>query len=238
MRDQPLALPGFDGIVVGHDGTRRAHDYYATPRWAVDAVVPLLRHRIPPHHKRRRSIVIEPGSGHGSIASVLAAQADMCGRPLWDVVGFDIDPVRVEESNAAGITTLQWDWLDPKMARSIKARWPYETPSVVSNPPYALAEEFVTQALAVTRGIGIVAMLLRMSFLNSRRRAAFHREHPCDILPLDGRPSFTGGGTDSAEYGWHVWPPLGFARPGFPLRGRVWRIGDFNDRDFRWERGG
>ena len=251
-------LPGFEDVVTGHDGTRRADDYYATPRSAVDAVMPVLRHRI----KRRvlrldgtlgpRPLILEPASGHGSIQSALAAERTPDGMPRWQVVGIELDALRAEAARRDGLTVWQGDFLTEDWSQHLPVR--LQGPAVVGNPPYEFAIEFVERAIAVARGEatectpmaclseccggkfgwGPVAMLLRMGFQHSQGRAAFHRENPCDVLVLDKRPSFTGGRTDSCEYGWYIWPPIDASRwPsgrtfGLPMRGTIWREGDFD----------
>jgi hypothetical protein len=76
---------------------------------------------------------------------------------------------------------------------------------IITNPPFYLAEEFVRKAL---RCADHVAMLLRLAFLESRRREVFHQEHPSDVYVLSRRPSFmANGATDSCAYGWFVWGP-------------------------------
>lgn len=76
---------------------------------------------------------------------------------------------------------------------------------IITNPPFYLAEEFVRKAL---RHAEHVVMLLRLAFLESRRREQFHQEHPSDVFVLSRRPSFmSNGATDSSAYGWFVWGP-------------------------------
>jgi hypothetical protein len=49
-------------------------------------------------------------------------------------------------------------------------------------------------------------MLLRLGFLESKKRREFWRRHPLtQLYPLIERPSFTGSGTDATAYGWFVW---------------------------------
>lgn len=77
--------------------------------------------------------------------------------------------------------------------------------TIITNPPFYLAEEFVRKAL---RCADHVAMLLRLAFLESRKREQFHVEHPADVYVLSRRPSFlANGATDSCAYGWFVWGP-------------------------------
>lgn len=76
---------------------------------------------------------------------------------------------------------------------------------IISNPPYSLAQEFLTKALEIA-GKTPVAFLLRLNFLGGQKRAAFWREHePDQIWISPRRPSFTGGGTDATEYAWMLW---------------------------------
>ena len=76
---------------------------------------------------------------------------------------------------------------------------------IITNPPFYMAEEFVRKSL---RCADHVVMLLRLAFLESRIREAFHEEFPSDVYVLSRRPSFLGNGkTDSSAYGWFVWGP-------------------------------
>jgi hypothetical protein len=75
---------------------------------------------------------------------------------------------------------------------------------VITNPPYNLAMQFVVRALKECDGE--IAMLLRLNWLGSQKRAAFHRSRPSDVFILPRRPSFTGDGrADATEYAWFVW---------------------------------
>jgi hypothetical protein len=49
-------------------------------------------------------------------------------------------------------------------------------------------------------------MLLRLAFLESKRRFNFWQQYPVNKLYiLSQRPSFTGKGTDATAYAWFVW---------------------------------
>jgi hypothetical protein len=81
---------------------------------------------------------------------------------------------------------------------------------VITNPPFSLAQEFVEKALK--DGMS-VAMLLRLGFLGSQKRNVWWRDRsPSRLFVLSKRPSFTGKGTDSADYAWFCWGPA-FIRP-------------------------
>jgi hypothetical protein len=45
-----------------------------------------------------------------------------------------------------------------------------ECDAIVTNPPYALAQEFIEHAMALTRPAGLVAMLLRCDFDHAASR--------------------------------------------------------------------
>lgn len=74
----------------------------------------------------------------------------------------------------------------------------------VTNPPFSLAQEFITKSLQHTRGI--VAYLLRLNFLGSQKRKDWWQSRrPSHLYILSKRPSFTGGATDATEYAWFIW---------------------------------
>jgi len=76
--------------------------------------------------------------------------------------------------------------------------------SIVANPPFSLALEFIKACMNI--GAKYIAMLLRIDFLGSKKRAAFHNANPLtQLLVLGQRPSFTGKGTDSYNYAWFVY---------------------------------
>lgn len=75
---------------------------------------------------------------------------------------------------------------------------------IITNPPYSLAQEFVTKALGEA---DVVIMLLRLGFLESMKRWEWWQENPLSsLLVLSKRPSFTEDGkTDGSGYAWFVW---------------------------------
>jgi hypothetical protein len=80
---------------------------------------------------------------------------------------------------------------------------PPETAWTIGNPPFSDAEAHVRHALSRTPG---VAFLLRLAFLESIKRRPLWQAHPpAAVYVLSERPSFTGGATDSAAYGFFIW---------------------------------
>jgi hypothetical protein len=77
---------------------------------------------------------------------------------------------------------------------------------VITNPPFALAEEIIRHARALFPQ-ATVTMLLRLNFLASKKRQAWLSTDTPDVYVLPDRPSFHNRKTDATEYGWMVWPP-------------------------------
>lgn len=166
--------------IPGHE--RHPDDLYATPAWVTRAILP---------HVHLGPRVLDPCAGDGAILRVLQA----AGLGMEHVAGLEFDGARAKACREAGFSCIETDAL----------RRPWDRPSgVIMNPPFKLAMEFVEKALAEVR-LGEVVVLLRLAFLESRARAAFHRKHPSDVFVLAQRPSFAHGKTDSAAYGWFRW---------------------------------
>jgi hypothetical protein len=160
---------------------RNTLDQYETP-W--EAVAPLL-----PFLPRAR-VILDPCCGTGAMV-VRAAQA-LGALPL----GIEVDGTR---PFVDGMTTVQ-------VADALTVSWP-ASDLILTNPPYAFAMEFVLRGVREAKRGTTVAMLLRLAFLASQARHAFHAAQPADVFVLSKRPSFTGGGSDSADYAWFVWGP-------------------------------
>ena len=93
--------------------------------------------------------------------------------------------------------------------------WGHSHGIVVTNPPYKLALEFVQRAIVE---VPTVAMLLRLPFLESVERQAFHQKHPADIYILSKRPSFCAvvacaSGERKKGCGWRVSLAVDAPRP-------------------------
>jgi hypothetical protein len=143
----------------------------------------------------------EPAVGNGAI--VRAVQAHKPGGRTWRC--FDIRDVS-KEVEALGVGA-SFEAVDFRQASE-----PCPADVYITNPPFSLAEDFAHQCLHRAGTRGHVILFLRLAFLESNRRAAFHRDHPSDIYPLARRPK-TGLnkhgklGSDSSAYAWFVWGP-------------------------------
>lgn len=162
-------------------------DRYYTPDGvarACVATVPDLGARV------HRLEILEPSCGGGAFLRAI--------RQRWPdslVVGLDVDPEAPGFVEVAECGQPQHcDFLD----------FPHSVDLVLGNPPFKHAEQHVRHALKLARvGVGF---LLRLAFLESEARIPFWREFPASkVAILSRRPSFTGGGTDSAAYAFFWW---------------------------------
>ena len=163
---------------TGRGAIRQPDDFYATPAWATRVILPRLG---------EPDRILEPCAGAGAIVTE-------CRRQWPDAT---IDAVELDADRCAAIEgadhALCRDWLG----------MPYQGRHslIVTNPPFKLALPFIERALVLA---DTVAMLLRLNFLGSQKRAPFWRQNPCGVYVLPKRPSFTGGKTDACEYAWFV----------------------------------
>lgn len=164
---------------------RRPADYYPTPGWCVRRL--LERVHLP------LGRWLEPGAGQGHIIRAVTLPVD------W--VACELRPECSEPLRAAVGTSGRVEICD-FLRGDLAARHPEPFDVAIGNPPYGLAMEFIAAALQRAR---TVAFLLRVAFLASRERQPFFQQNMPSVYVLPDRPSFTGTGTDSADYAWFIW---------------------------------
>ena len=153
-------------------------DCYDTP---VEAVHALLAAERLPHR------IWEPACGAGNIVRVLRAAGHGVFATDLNDRGCPLSSSRVD-----------FLWCGPVPAFD----------AIVTNPPFALAEEFVRTALD---RVPLVIMLLRLAFYESDRRtgilAKLSRIHVfANRLPMMHRQGWTGRRASSAvAFAWFVW---------------------------------
>jgi hypothetical protein len=155
-------------------------DKYDTPACAVHALMRV---------EKLPQLIWEPACGTGNIVRVLRAAGHT-------VLATDLHKRGCRKS-------FQADFLD-------EGFWPTQYQAIVTNPPYALAEKFVSFALGRAP---LVIMLLRLAFLESKRRAAIldggklARVHVfANRLPMMHRDGWNGRRASSAiAFAWFVW---------------------------------
>lgn len=194
---------------TGERTVRRENDHYETPSWATRAVLNALD--LGSRSPKAPATILDPGCGSGAIIREAARRF-----PNAACLGVEIHPMLAagpHEGYAVECADfLSWNGM-PGFDLAI------------GNPPYNLAHEFICKAMEVADR---VVFLLRLNYLGSMTRAAWHRAHPSNVYVLPKRPSFTADGkTDACEYAWFEWP--GEGRIGVldlkfddPTRGNAW----------------
>lgn len=170
---------------------RQPSDFYATPAEVCDAAIAVVPMRSPD------AMVLDAGAGTGAWgASLRRTYAD-----LW-IEGIDIEP----RTKPDGVDYDEWH--APRDFLSVTQADIGTYDAVIGNPPFSLAEEFVRHAHTMIAPNGVVAFLLRLNFLEGKKRGdGLWKEFPLSGLYVySARPSFTGDGkTDAAAYALFVW---------------------------------
>lgn len=157
---------------------RKLDDLYETPEWLTESIIPELLSRIV---RPQDCKVLEPACGKGLMVRVL-------NKYFHNITATDIN-------SSPSVNFLNSN-MPPKPTFDL----------IITNPPYIHAMEFIKKALEWRRTPeSVVAMLLRLNFLGSRRRAVWLREHIPAVYVTPHRPSFINGKTDSTEYAWFIW---------------------------------
>jgi hypothetical protein len=177
---------------TGRSDVRRADDFYETPGWCVDLILPKLG-------ELTEKKILEPSAGRGAIVVRLIVK----GANPFAITAVELDSERANTLRASRCAVECQDFLlrDP----AARAPGPHRWDLIIMNPPFSAAQEHIEHALRFLASGGKCAALLRLAFVCSKKRAAFRGAHPFDLYPLASRPSFTGNGTDSADYAWLVW---------------------------------
>ena len=201
--------------------SRRKQDFYETPAWCVDSIMPELFPAPPagsaalPHF----GYWVEPCAGSGAIIRAVNAWVERCEYQRIDILwqASELDPKHdraLQETlsrDSLGTRigdTLQW--LDPDIHYQ-RARFDV----CFMNPPYSRAREFVKWGVEHSQ---TTVALLRLGFLETSKRNAWLRANmPVAVYVLPNRPSFTGRGTDASAYAWFVWRHNRIGRQGAEL---------------------
>jgi hypothetical protein len=163
-------------------------DFYPTPTWVSEAVVPTIKSLRPDI-----THVWEPACGDGAMSVVLE-------KHFAEVVSSDIFYYGWREPGN-GMTLT--DFL--AVPDNVHAKG-----AIITNPPYGdLAEAFIRKALRLTKkNGGLVAMLLRNEYDTAKGRVdLFNKEPYAAELKLTTRPRWIPGssGAPRHSYVWHIW---------------------------------
>jgi hypothetical protein len=161
---------------------RKERDLYETPEWVTEALLPYLPGGL--------KTIWEPACGPGKMVRVLRA-----AYPAAEVLASDVDP-------GDGHTTA--DFL---AENSHIAHFPID--AIVTNPPYAQAEQFIVRALDLAKaGLGVAAMLLRVDFDSAKSRRYLFADHHAwskKIVLVDRIRWFKGESSPSFNHAWFMW---------------------------------
>lgn len=159
---------------------RRLDDLYETPEWMTQAAVELVTTRL--DHVKGPLNILEPAAGGGKMVKVL--------KEAWPDATIHAQDIR-------GTPSIDFLKQAPKAAYDL----------IITNPPFSRALEFIQHALKFRRDEqSVVAFILRLNFLGSRKRAQWLRDHQPAVHVSPKRPAFTDNGkTDSCEYAWFLW---------------------------------
>ena len=135
-----------------------------------------------------KSPILEPSCGEGHISKQLIANG-------YDVVSRDlVDRGYGEVADFLYMNTETWDG------------------DIITNPPYAFAQEFVEQALKMIQPGRKVAMFLKLTFLEGKKRADLFKNNPprrvwvsSSRLKCAMNGDFDSVGGRATAYAWFVW---------------------------------
>lgn len=167
---------------TGRGEKRAENDFYETPAWLSEAFLWALRNK-----RYHVTEALEPACGNGAISRV-----------VWEVFGLRrLKQIDIRDQTIVGeFQKANFLHLIPDPSFDL----------VITNPPYSLAQEFCERAMLWRRSRhSVVAMLLRLNFLESQKRASWLRQNTPSIYVSPRRPSFTGKGTDATGYAWFIW---------------------------------
>jgi hypothetical protein len=181
LRDRLIDAAGNVTGVKMHPYAERAQDLYETPPEAVHALLKVESFTGP---------IWEPAAGRGAIVRALRAAGHT-------VTGTDLVDYNCPDSRG------DVDFLK-------EGRAPDGVRTIITNPPYQRAGEFVRHALTL---VPHVAMLVRLAFLESQRRSdilddgRLARVYPfANRLPMMHRDGWDGPkATNSMAFAWMVW---------------------------------
>lgn len=132
--------------------------------------------------------ILEPACGEGHISEVLKAHG-------YNVVSRDlIDRGYGEVADFLSIDNIEWNG------------------DIVTNPPYAYAQEFVEKALTIIPDGHKVAMFLKLTFLEGKKRRHLFRTTPPNRIWVSSsrlmcamNGEFEKVSQSATAYAWYIW---------------------------------
>jgi hypothetical protein len=168
-------------------GVRSVSDFYQTPNYIVNNIIEHL------------NVSTDIFTGYKEILDPCAGgspENPMAYVKVLREYGFNPDSLDIRKDSLAEIKGNFLEFTPEK-----------EYDIIISNPPFALAQEFIEKSLDIVKDGGYVIMLLRLNFFESvKRKAFFDKQMPKYSLVHHKRISFTPDGkTDSICYQHCIW---------------------------------
>lgn len=163
-------------------GERAKHDYYATEPRAVELLL---------EQEKFAPVIWECACGEGHMSKVL----ELAG---YEVISTDLIYRGFGQNEPL-------DFLSEMPDESFDG-------DIITNPPYKYALEFLEQAIKVIKPKAKVAMFLKLTFLEGKKRREFFEKNPPKIVYVSSaRLSCAKNGefekypSSAAAYAWFVW---------------------------------
>ena len=165
------------------DRDREEHDFYATDPKAIDILLDLNEGNF----KFPTKELLEPSAGRGHLAEKLKQYG-------YNVTAYDL---------------IDRGYCSTKDFFDIK-QW---NGSIITNPPYVLAKEFVEHALEIIPDGQYVVMFLKLTFLEGKARKELYKKYPLETLYVSSsrigclKNAKLGDKIpgSAVAYGWFVW---------------------------------
>ena len=174
-------------------GSKRINsDFYVTPQQSIEVLLDNIKHIANPFNPNYK--ILEPSAGDGAICKVLKHKL-----PYARVVANEIREEENRHLKTLANQVHNYDFLEYPSHYC-------DCDLIITNPPFSLAQEFIEKALSISKPNTYVIMLLRLAFLESKKRHAFWQKYPLsELYVLSQRPKFINNKSDATAYGWFVW---------------------------------
>ena len=173
-------------ISATNRGSKRVEsDFYSTPHGCIDDFLN--------NHKLQHGDILEPSAGNGNIVKAIRDKGYKN-----HITSLELRREERGMLNKYSDKVIIDDFLTWKAGKRYK--------TIIGNPPYSLALDFIKKSLDLLDDDGELIFLLRTALLESKKRYNFWQKNPVNKLyVVSNRPSFTGKGSDATSYSWFVW---------------------------------
>jgi len=175
-------------ISATNRGSKRVEsDTYCTP-------IPVIKNFLK-HYKLQHGNILEPSAGNGNFIIALREEGYNNYNPITAIELREEERINLINSGVDNVIITDFlTWKSDK-----------EYTTIIGNPPYSLALEFIEKCFEIATDKTEIIMLLRTAFLESKKRYKFWQKHPLNgLYVLSQRPSFTGKGTDATSYSFFI----------------------------------